>query len=65
MVKEAKIQEMPKGALRIEYEPEVDILTIYLKDPETPSSSSSEVETGVILNSAEDGCLCSVENPGC
>ena len=47
MVREARIQEMPKGALKIEYEPEVDILTIYLQDPETPLSHSSEAEPGV------------------
>ena len=61
MVREAKLQEMPRGALKIEYEPEVDILTIYLQDPETPLSHSSEVEPGVILNYAENGGLASVE----
>jgi len=61
MVREARIQEMPKGALKIEYEPEVDILTIYLQDPETPLSHSSEAEPGVILNYAEDGSLSSIE----
>ncbi len=61
MVKEAKVQEMPKGALKIEYEPEVDILTIYLQDPETPLSHSSEANPGVILNYAADGSLSSVE----
>jgi uncharacterized protein YuzE len=61
MVKEAKTQEIPKGALKVRYEPEVDVLTIYLQHPETPLSYSNEVETGIILNSAEDGKLCSVE----
>jgi uncharacterized protein YuzE len=61
MVREARIQEMPKGALKIEYEPEVDVLTIYLQDPETPLSHSSEAEPGVILNHAEDGSLSSIE----
>ena len=61
MIREARIQEMPKGALKIEYEPEVDILTIYLQDPETALSHSSEAEPGVILNHAEDGTLSSVE----
>jgi len=61
MVREAKVQEMPKGALKIEYAPEVDIVTIYLKDPETPLSHSSETEPGVILNYAADGSLSSVE----
>ena len=61
MVIEARLQEMPKGALKIEYEPEVDILTIYLQDIETLLSYSSEVESGVILNYAEDNTLASVE----
>jgi len=61
MVSEARLQEMPKGALKIEYEPEVDILTIYLQDPETPLSYGSEAEPGVILNYAEDSSLSSVE----
>ncbi len=61
MVREAKVQEMPKGALKIEYEPEVDILTIYLKDRKTPLSHSSEANPGVILNHATDGSLSSVE----
>ncbi len=61
MVSEARLQEIPKGALKIEYEPEVDILTIYLQDPETPLSHSTEAEPGVVLNYAEDGHLSSVE----
>ena len=61
MVREARIQEMPRGALKIQYEPEVDILTIYLQDPETSLSHSSEAEPGVILNYAEDGSLSSIE----
>jgi uncharacterized protein YuzE len=61
MVKEARIQEIPKGALKIEYEPEVDILTIYLQEPEISLDHSSEAEPGVILNYAEDGSLSSVE----
>jgi len=61
MVREAKLQEMPRGALKIEYEPEVDILTIYLQGPETSLSHSSEVEPGVILNYTENGSLASVE----
>jgi len=61
MVKEAKIQEMPKGTLKIEYDPEVDILTIFLKDPGTPLSHSGEANPGVILNYATDGSLSSVE----
>ena len=58
---EARIEEMPKGALKIEYEPEVDVLTIYLQDPETPLSHSSEAEPGVLLNHAQDGSLSSIE----
>jgi len=61
MVREAKVQEMPKGALKIEYAPEVDIVTIYLQDPETSLSYSSEADPGVILNYAADGSLSSVE----
>jgi len=61
MVKEARIQEMPKGALKIEYEPEVDILNVYLQNPDTPLSHSSEAEPGLILNYAEDGSLSSIE----
>ena len=52
---------MPKGALKIEYEPEVDVLTIYLQEPETPLSHSSEAEPGVLLNHAQDGSLSSIE----
>ncbi|MBA7683261.1 hypothetical protein ES703_91623 [subsurface metagenome] len=52
---------MSKGTLKIEYEPEVDILTIYLKDPEPPLSHSSEADSGVILNYVADGSLSSVE----
>ena len=61
MVREAKISEMAKSALKVEYEPEVDVLTIYFQDPETPLSHSGEAESGVILNYAEDGSLSSVE----
>jgi uncharacterized protein YuzE len=61
MVGEVRIQEMPKGALKIEYEPEVDVLTIYLREPETPLSHSSEAEPGVLLNHAQDGSLSSIE----
>jgi len=61
MVREARLQEMPKGALKIEYEPEVDILNVHLQDPDTPLNHSSEAEPGVILNYAEDGKLSSIE----
>ncbi len=61
MVSETKLQEMPKGVLKIDYEPEVDILTIYLQNPETPLSHSTETESGVILNYTEDGKLSTVE----
>jgi uncharacterized protein YuzE len=61
MVIEARVQEIPRGALKIEYEPEVDILTIYLQDPNTPLSHSSEAESGVILNYDKDGSLSSIE----
>jgi uncharacterized protein YuzE len=61
MVREAKKQDKSKGALKIEYEPEVDILTIHLQEAETPLSHSSEVQDGIILNYAPDGSLSSVE----
>jgi uncharacterized protein YuzE len=61
MVKEAKMPETAKGALKLEYEPDVDILTIYFKDTETALSHSGEAEPGVILNYATDGSLSSVE----
>jgi uncharacterized protein YuzE len=61
MVEEAILRDVPKGALKIEYEPEVDVLTIYLQEPETPLSHSTEIQRGVILNHAEDGSLSSVE----
>ena len=61
MVKETRIQEKSKTALKIEYDPEIDIVTIYLQGPETPLSHSSEANPGVILNYAEDGSLSSVE----
>lgn len=61
MALEAKLQDIPKGALKLEYEPEVDILTIYLRDPETSLSHSSEAEPGIILNYAEDSSLASIE----
>ena len=47
--------------MKIEYEPEVDILTIYLKNPETPLSHSNEAEANVILNYAQDGSIASIE----
>ena len=61
MVREARVQEIPKGALKIEYEPEVDVLTIYLQEPEISLNYSSEAGPGVILNYAEDGSLSSIE----
>ena len=61
MAKEAKIPAIAKRTLKIEYDLEVDILTVYLQDPETTLSYSSEAEPGVILNYAEDGSLSSVE----
>ena len=61
MVNKARLQETPKGALKIEYEPEVDTLTIYFQDPQTSLSHGSEVEHGVVLNYAEDDTIASVE----
>ena len=61
MVKEKSTRELSKGALKIEYEPEVDILTIYLQDPEAHLSHSVEAETGIILNYGRDDILVSME----
>jgi len=55
------IKEIPGDAIRIEYEPEVDILTIYLQERETALDYSSEAEPGVILNYAQGNSLSSVE----
>jgi uncharacterized protein YuzE len=61
MLTQARTEKLPKGALRIEYEPEVDILTIYLQDPETALINGDELEPGIILNYAENGGLASIE----
>lgn len=50
-----------EAALTVQYEPEVDILNIYLRDPKTPLSHSTEAEAGTILNYAGDGGLSSIE----
>jgi uncharacterized protein YuzE len=55
------MQTTAKNALKIEYEPEADILNIYFKDPSTELRGSTEAESGVILNYARDGSLSSVE----
>lgn len=57
-VKELKSQ---RSSLKIEYEPEVDILNIYLQDPDLSLKYSSEAQPGIILNYAKDGSLSSVE----
>lgn len=57
-IKELKTQ---KSSLKIEYEPEVDILNIYFQDPDLPLKYSSEAQPGMILNYAKDGSLSSVE----
>jgi uncharacterized protein YuzE len=61
MAIQAVISEIPGDTIKIEYEPEVDILTIYLQERETALGYSSEAEPGVILNYAEDNGLSSVE----
>lgn len=60
-VKDKRMKEITDSALKIEYEPEVDVLTVYLREPETPLSYSNETEPGIILNYAEDGRLSSIE----
>lgn len=47
--------------VRMDYEPEVDVLTVYLRDRETPLSHSAETAPGVVLNYAADGALSSIE----
>ena len=61
MLREAKLHDMAKGALKIEYEPEVDILMLYLQDSEISLGHSSEAEPGVVLNYTKDGSLASIE----
>jgi uncharacterized protein YuzE len=61
MVREAKVKRIRKTALRIEYEPEVDVLVVHVKDRQTPLSHSSEAKEGVVLNYTADGSLASVE----
>lgn len=56
-----ELQVAPQGALKIEYEPEVDVLNVYLQHPDTPLGHSSEAESGVILNYGADGKLSSIE----
>ena len=61
MVTQAKEQKIPAGALKIEYEPEVDVLTIYLQPAQTALSHSNETEPGIILNYTKENSLSSVE----
>ena len=61
MVTQTKLHDMPKGALKIEYEAEVDVLTIYLQKPDTLLGCSNEIEPGVILNYAKNSSLSSIE----
>lgn len=48
-------------SLKIEYEPEVDILTIYLENPETALSKTKEAANGVLLNLDNSGNIASIE----
>jgi uncharacterized protein YuzE len=61
MVRGAQASELQKRVLKIEYEPESDILNIYLQDPDTALGSSVETEPGVVQNFSEDGSLSSIE----
>ncbi len=47
--------------LKIEYEPEVDTLTIYLDKPDTELIHSNESEPGIILNYDQNDHLSSIE----
>jgi len=60
-VRQAGAHQVSPGALKVKYEPEVDILMIYLQEPETPLSYGSEASPGIVLNYAPDGSLASVE----
>lgn len=60
-MKQAKAEARAKSTLNIEYEPEVDMLTVYLRDREVALNYSREAEPGVILNYAKDDSLSSVE----
>jgi uncharacterized protein YuzE len=51
----------PKNVINIEYEPNGDILNIYLQNRETPLKASREREGGTILNYAADGSLALIE----
>lgn len=61
MVLETINKEVPEQSLKIEYEPEVDILTIYLEDPETSLSKTKEAANGILLNHDESGNIASIE----
>lgn len=60
MTRETKPKELTGHTLKIEYEPEVDILTVHFQPAETNLDSSTE-QDGTILNYGHDGRLASVE----
>ena len=61
MVLEVLKNDVPAQSLKIEYEPEVDILTIYLEDPDTPLNSTREAAPNVLLNHDATGNIASIE----
>src|SRR3990172_4444807 len=61
MVTAVKELKTKRSSLKIDYEPEVDILNIYFQDPDLPLKYSSEAQPGIILNYSKDGSLSSVE----
>ena len=61
MVLEVLKNDVPEQSLKIEYEPEVDILTIYLEDPDTPLNSTREAAPNVLLNHDATGNIASIE----
>jgi len=60
MTRGSKTEEVTLNSLKIEYEPEVDILTVYFHPPATPLKSSNERD-GTVLNYGTDGKLVSIE----
>lgn len=61
MVLEVLKNDVPAQSLKIEYEPEVDILTIYLEDPDMPLNSTREAAPNVLLNHDATGNIASIE----
>ena len=61
MAKGAILQKAPEKVFKVEYDSEVDALTVYLKYPESELDHSDELEPGIILNYSQDSELSSIE----